>query len=609
MEASFPSGPIDRRHTRLNAASNPDGVSSQRERVTSTNGSATPSRVRRVTPLVKRLIGLETEYATLVADPQDLDGDDLPPSHLVYSQICEAIRRDQPTVSGLFDSEQMFLASGGAVTFESHPSMHHQPGGLVEIATPEVQSPDDLLACQRSIDALAADATADSETSFDLRILKNSSDALGHVYGCHENYEADVASGFMLFVYRGFVVLLWFMQVISLVMSLPPMFMTFAAIGISKLVRRRQTPETHFEVETSDVFDSVPSVITSALITSLRVVHFPTVMVLRFVAKHVAFRGPRRYLTALLVSRVAICGTGNLDMDGRFQLSSKAMAIDAVADMGGFRGERPIFVYGHWLGQYCAKSFLSLASTRHMFCKRQRLQIALSDSNMSDLAEYVKVASVSLVLDMIESGQTKDLPVMRQTLSSLHRIASDWNLVSRVPTSRGEMSAIEIQRTFLTAAEQFVSATPANVRGEAPLVIYRWRELLDSVAAFRKSFDDIEMGLGRVDWMTKRWLLGQAGEEADWAVKKKIDLRYHELSGDGYYVQFLKTRPDLRLVNDDNISRRRRSPPPNSPAARRGWLIREFAGSDELMQSEWAYALIGRGRKRRRVEFAETKST
>jgi proteasome accessory factor A len=168
------------------------------------------------------------------------------------------------------------------------------------------------------------------------------------------------------------------------------------------------------------------------------------------------------------------------------------------------------------------------------------------------------------------------------------------------------MSAIEIQHAFLTSAQQFVDATPANVRGEAPLVMYRWKELLDSVTAFRKSFDDIEMGIGRVDWMTKRWLIEQLGQDADWAAKKKIDLRYHELSEDGFYVQFMKARPDLRLVGDEAIARRRRSPPANSPAARRGWLIREFAGSDELMQSEWAYAVIGRGRKRRRVEFVET---
>lgn len=553
-------------------------------------------------PLVSRLVGLETEYATLVADRQELDREDLPPSHMVYVQICEAIRRDQPTVAGLFDNEQMFLACGGAVTFESHPSLHALPGGLVEIATPEVRSPDELLACQRSIDALAADAAADSETSFDLRVLKNSSDAMGHVYGCHENYEAEVASGIWLLVYRGFIALLWCLQIVCLLVSLPLMGLIVLIVTVFRMLRSTE-PTTH---SPQDMFEVVPRWLAASLIASLRMVHLPTVLVLRFVVRNVAFRRQRRYLTAFLVSRVAICGSGNLDHDGLYQMSAKAMSTDSVADMGGFRGERPIFVYGHWLGQFCAKSFMSLASTRQMFRRHQRLQIGLSDSNLSDLAEYVKVGSVSLLLDMIEAKEARDLPILKGTVSSLHRIASDWNLISRVPTSRGEMSALEIQREYLSAAEKFVENTSANMRGEAPLVLYRWRELLDAVIAFRKDSNDVDQALGRVDWLSKRWMMDQLGDESGWAERKKIDLRYHELSDDGYFNQLIATRPELKLVDDQRIERRRRSPPPGSPAARRGWLIREFADSDESMQSEWNYAMIGRGRSRRRVEFGET---
>lgn len=549
------------------------------------------------------MIGLETEYATLVADRQNLDREDLPPSHMVYLQICEAIRRDQPTVAGLFDSEQMFLASGGAVTFESHPSMHALPGGLVEIATPEVRSPDELLACQRSIDALAADAAADSETSFDLRVLKNSSDALGHVYGCHENYEANVAQGFGLFVYRGFVMLLWLMQILSLFVSLPLMAVIFTVVMAYRFFKGGWSSVSR---DPQDMFDVLPAWLTTVFIGTLRMVHLPTVWVLRFVARHVAFRAHRRYLTAMLVSRVALCGSGNLDHNGCYQMSAKAMAIDSVSDMGGFRGERPIFVFGHWLGQYCAKSFLSLTSTSQMLRRKQRLQIGLSDSNLADLAEYVKVGSVSLLLDMIESGASDGLPILKRPIHSLKRIASDWNLIARVPTSRGEMSAIEIQKVYLNAAVEFVKSTPANMRGEANVVLARWSELLDTVIAFRRNANDTQSAIGKVDWLTKRWMLDELGQDADWARRKKIDLRYHELSQDGYFVQLMDARPELRLVDDERIARRRRSPPPSSPAARRGWLIREFADSDEAMQSEWSYAMIGRGRNRRRVEFAET---
>ncbi len=546
---------------------------------------------------------METEYSTLIVDGEFLEDEDLPASHSIYTEICEAIRRDQPAVAGVYDQDQLFLASGGAVTFESHPSMHSMPGGLIEIATPEVRSPSDLLACQRSIDALVADAAADVDLGVDLRVLKNSSDALGHVYGCQENYEAIVAKGLWLVVYWVFITILWFMQIVSLVISLPILAVMLSLVLIYRFAKGGFWTLTQ---DPSEMFDLIPAWLTTCMIWLLRLVHLPTVLVLRFVAKNIAFRAQRRHLTAMLISRVALCGSGELDHEGRYRMSPKGMAIDVVADMGGFRGERPIFVYGHWLGQFCAKSFLSLASTRRMYARKQRLQIGLSDSNLSDLAEYVKVGSVSLLLDMIEAGAAKHLPVVKHPIASLHRLAHDWNLVTRVPTSRGEMSAIEIQQAYLKAAEVFVDSTPANYRGEAPLVIKRWGELLESVKVFRKNASAVRPALGRIDWLTKRWMIDQLGEQSDWASRKKVDLRYHELSSEGYYRKFLAAMPELRLVDEDQINRRRRSPPPGTPAARRGWLIREFAGFDETLQAEWTYALIGRGRKRKRVRFVES---
>jgi len=547
------------------------------------------------------LIGLETEYATLVVGSDEIDRKDLPASLTVYSALCDAIRRDQPVVTGVFDHEQLFLASGAAVTFESHPTLHSDPGGFLEIATPEVHGPTDLLACQRSIDGLASDAAADSLTGFDIRIIKNSSDALGHVYGCHENYEAEVASGLWLCIYRGFMLLLWAMQVVSLGISLPVMAGILCVIIAYKWAKGKPVAFDHPQ----DLFESVPGWLARPLLGLLRWVHVPTVIVLRFVARHIAFRRQRKWLTAYLVSRIAICGTGVLHPSGRYQMSAKAMAIDAVADMGGFRGERPIFLYGHWLGQFCAKSFFSLASTKQMFGRKQRFQIGLSDSNLSDLAEYVKVGSVSLLLDMIESGHQVKLPLLKSPLTAVQRIASDWNLVSRVATSQGEMSALDIQKTYLAAAESFVDSVPEARHGEAPLVLARWRELLNAVLAFRKDASDISNAIGRVDWLTKRSLMDELGSDVQWAARKKIDLRYHELSSEGYYQKLLTTLPDIRLTEENEINLRRRSPPSSSPAARRGWLIREFADSEESLQSDWGFALIGQGRQRRRVQFTD----
>ncbi len=553
-------------------------------------------------------MGLETEYATIVADPQNLDQEDLPPSLLVYEQVCEAIRRDQPTARGLFDAEQFFLASGGAVSFESHPSMHNSPGGLIEIATPEVRSPEELLACQRSLDQLVADATAESETSFELRVLKNSSDGLGHVYGCQENYESEVAKGIWLVLYRSLITILWGMQVLSLLVSLPLLGGMFVLGWFSSRFRKPKEHHVEDEFETHGaIFDSISPEMVNAFVKLLRFIHFPTVMLLRVVVKHVAFRPQRRYLTSFLASRMALCATGNLDHEGRYRLSAKAMAIDSISDMGGFRGERPVFVFGHWLSQFCAKSFLSLASTRAMYSRQQRLQIGLSDSNMADLPEYVKFASVSLVLDMIEAGETGTLPVLKHPVESIHRIASDWNLITRVPTNRGEMSALEIQREFLNSAKRFVENTSIQWRGESTIVLSRWQELIDAIGEFRLDSNSTNAAMGKVDWLSKHVLIQALGQKASWTDRKKIDLRYHELSSEGYFSRLLKGKPEVSLLNQEQIDRRRRSPPPGSPAARRGWMIREFAGSEESIHTDWTYAMIGRGRNRKRVNFKTQK--
>lgn len=562
--------------------------------------------------LLSRLMGMETEYATLVANRPNLATVDLPASGKIYARICAAIRRDQPTVPGVFDQDQMFLASGGAVTFESHPSLHALPGGLIEIATPEVTSPDELLACQRSIDQLVADAAADVGGDIDLRVLKNSTDALGHIYGCQENYEAIVGSGFWLVIYRISVCLLWMLQVVSLALTLPVLALAVSLICMLRVWKGRFGRVANHDATTEgsadskspgDLFEALPGWVKATLMGMLRVVHLPTVLLLRFVARHVAFRKQRKYLTALLVSRVALCGTGDLDHDGRFRLSPKAMAIDVLADMGSYNGERPIYVFGHWLGQYCAKSFLSLGSTKNMFRRRQRFQIGLSDSNLSELAEYVKLGSVSLVLDMIEAGETKDFLTLPQPVQSLHEIASDWNLVWRVPTNRGKMSALEIQRRYLKAARQFVQQTNVEDRGEADLVVQRWGELLDVVAAFRRDARNMTPALGRVDWLSKRWMIDQLGPDAEWVARKKTDLRYHELSPDGYYRKLAATNPSLALIDPERIDKRRRTPPAGSPATKRGWVIREFGGGDDPLTAEWGYAMLGEGKQQRRIDF------
>ncbi len=536
----------------------------------------------------------------MFVDGVNIAREDIPSARSVYQAIVDRICTRQPTAPGIYDQDQVFLASGGAVNFESHPSFHSQPGGLIEIATPEVRSVRELLACQRSIDELVSQAAAEAKLDLEVRVLKNSSDAMGNTYGCQENYEAIVARGVWLAIYRGFIVLLWAMQLVSFVVAVPLIIMAACATVISRFFSTRSHDD---EVDSCEIFTEMPAWVLATLVNSMRILHGPSVIVLRFVGNHVAFRPQRKYLTAMLVSRVALASSGKLDPDGRFRLSAKAMAIDCVADMGGFNGERPIFVYGHWFSQLCAKSFISLAATRALLGPKQRLQIGLSDSNLCDLAEFVKVGSVALVLDMIERGWTQGLPRLHRTIMSLDRINSDCALVSRVPTSQGELSAIEIQQLYWGEATKFVASIDPESQGESHDILEHWHHAIELVEQFRADASQIEASLGRIDWLSKLWMLRQLDAASPWAVRKKVDLRYHELSPDGYHRKLVATQPRTRLVTVGQIDQRRHSPPNDTPAARRCWLIREFAGLDTELRAEWTHATVADGTRHRRIHF------
>ena len=101
--------------------------------------------------------------------------------------------------------------------------------------------------------------------------------------------------------------------------------------------------------------------------------------------------------------------------------------------------------------------------------------------------------------------------------------------------------------------------------------------------------------LGVVDWVTKKALLDQAGPRTSWSARKKIDIRYHELSADGYFELLRRHGGAPSLVSQEEIERAVRSAPSDSPATTRGHYIREFTRGSEPIAVNWKSVVIGRG--------------
>ena len=116
--------------------------------------------------------------------------------------------------------------------------------------------------------------------------------------------------------------------------------------------------------------------------------------------------------------------------------------------------------------------------------------------------------------------------------------------------------------------------------------------------------------VGSIDWVTQEFLLDAAGLDAAWAAQKKIDLRYHELSPEGYFRRLVVTGLCPVLVDADRgRPRRPRLTAELSGHDLRGHYIREFAGGDQPVAANWKRVIIGRGRSSKVIHLHRYRRT
>jgi hypothetical protein len=110
-----------------------------------------------------------------------------------------------------------------------------------------------------------------------------------------------------------------------------------------------------------------------------------------------------------------------------------------------------------------------------------RIHLICGESNLGDRSLCLKFATTALVVAMLDA----DLPLpdlrLENPVQSMLQFARDWNLRCRARLSDGSrMSAIEIQRWYLAAAENAVD------RPEMPPwtreAIWQWRAALDALS-------------------------------------------------------------------------------------------------------------------------------
>lgn len=534
--------------------------------------------------VMDRLLGLETEYAIRFtpADP-----DQRPTNEAIYDAYAEAVASLVDSRPGLRERE-LFLANGGAVHYETQ--LIALADGLVEGATPECRGPSSALLYQRAQDSLLAEATpiaaarlARAGFAGDLGLLKNCRDADGHWYGAQENYELEIASGVALAAWRvGLAVLLpvalagalltWAVMIALIAVVIAGAATVLVATWIIGRGSRAAVMRLH-----------KPALRTVVVISVIleRAIWEPIVFAFLLLYRALAFRRVRRAILGFLVTRQVFTGAGTLERD-RLALSEKALAARRLCRLS-MGAALAIFDAGNLCKRLPSLLDFKLPAYFSMFRRKQRFQIGLSDSNMAQGAEYLKVATTSLVIDMAEAGALDALPEVPRPVRTLHRVARSGDLGF----------AIAIQRRYLARAQRFVREHPTPSL-EALDAIDRWRETLD---ALERDPDDL---FGTIDWVTKRHLIRSAGRTA--AARKKIDLKYHEL-GVGYFAQLERAGFAPQLVSDAEALAARRQPPADTPARARARVMRELIAEAAKVRMTWDHVRVGGGFKGRVIRL------
>lgn len=545
-------------------------------------------------PLFERLAGLETEYALHWLGPSQ------PSRESIFDALDEVIQNRLTTARGM-QHRRRFLENGGSYSFEHQP--HVRDNGLFEAATPECSAPSVLLLYQKAQDTLVTEAIPPAEEQLrraghvgQLVVLKNALDADGHRYGPQESYSVCAGARYPLFV-LGLVALtpLVVLSTVVLWVLFVPLIILLLAAGVTFLLAMlvwmlvRSTTDEQLE-RSVDRFEER---LAQLLLPIVQVAFAPCGYPFLALVRGTLFSSVRRRLTAFVICRPVLCGTGTLDKSGVFHLSEKGSSLRAILRRSTAPSSASVYDVGNLLKALDGLVVLDGARYLALFRRRQRMQIGASEANHCQWSEYIKVGVTMLVLDMIEAGALDDAPELVRPLEASKVWNEENGFRQPQPTrAHGELSALEVQRFYLERAERWLRDRAA-VSMEAREIVRQWRWALDALAP-SAPLDTEHPAFGRMDWVTKRALMSDVLEpegSPSFAMNKKVDLGYAEL-GRGYFAQLEEAGAVLRLVNEDDRNKAMTNPPEATPATARGALIRELAKTGRPLRITWDRARV-----------------
>lgn len=234
--------------------------------------------------------------------------------------------------------------------------------------------------------------------------------------------------------------------------------------------------------------------------------------------------------------------------------------------------------------------------------KYRRLHVIIGDANLSEVSNYLKLGTTSLILSLIENERIS-VPQIADPVRELQAVSHDPSLRHLLTLSDGRrVTALDIQEMYLDAAEGAVKEQGGG-DNQTSDVVRRWRSLL---AVLRRE----PMEAAReVDWIAKLKVL-QAYRNRDsleWSDPRLalVDLQYADLRPDkGIYYRLAARGEMEHLVEEEDVVTAVDNPPRDTRAYFRGRCISSFP--KEVVGASWD-SIIFELPSQRRLQRIQTR--
>lgn len=278
-------------------------------------------------------------------------------------------------------------------------------------------------------------------------------------------------------------------------------------------------------------------------------------------------------LLPFLVSRQLIAGAGKMGIEtqeggfkaGHYQLSQRADFMETELSVDTMHN-RPI---------------LNTRDEPHADrAKYRRLHLIIGDANMCEYATALKVGTTRLVLDLVERGAAPQCE-LENPVAAVKDLSRDTDLKAVVRRKRGgTVSGLELLEMYLLAAE----TTLAGSNEETDWVLQEWARTLALLTGDRHQL------VGRLDWVTKLWLLEifareeRLGWDDPWLAS--LDLEYHNIDPErGLYYGLEGQGKVCRVTTEKDIETAMTVGPGDTRGGIRGLCVRRFR--EQIRSIQW----------------------